>query len=239
MSAYPRVTHAARKRQGRRWAVRNSLPIADGPVGRKEIRCRHPLDRAVWVRERVRPCVACLGGPRSGRIVFLESGTYQWVDLVHFRRDSSCDDRSAVALLSHPRYRESYTSARVDSVDVTIEVHGPYWLDRIEVAAFEPLPQADAVLLRDWSDESSTDGKNLAELEHAVYPLVLEATSVRKLRDLDDAARIRALGKIRSAREGAPRTSRGGAPSEDRGWSPVSGAPRPCSRVFLVPRRVS
>ncbi|HEX3425599.1 MAG TPA: hypothetical protein VHT30_05670 [Acidimicrobiales bacterium] len=127
---------------------------------------------------------------RDRIFIKLGGGTYRWVDLKRFGLTSDVDDLTALRLLTrHVRYRDHYTSEDSSELD-SGNLHGPYWVDHIDEASFEPTLAKSAVArLREWANEwGSPDEKNLAELDRTVYPIIETATSVYLLPNLRERA---------------------------------------------------
>jgi hypothetical protein len=84
--------------------------------------------------------------------VRFKDSTWRWVDVKQFRLGGQGSDRDLLdALITHPRYRDHYTSPNSDTRD---PIHGPYELNRIRVDMFTPFTETEAIdALREWTTE--------------------------------------------------------------------------------------
>lgn len=110
---------------------------------------------------------------------------FRWVDLKRFRlsRTAWSDAQILEALIRHDQFRDDYAGGGVDPVGTR---HGPYWLDRISVDAYEPVDETTATrVLHGWASQyGELPGTLKATLERDVYPLVRAATSRYRLKAL-------------------------------------------------------
>lgn len=117
------------------------------------------------------------------------NGTYQWVDLQHFRPPETADDDGALlaALIAHERFGNNYAGSNPSSDP---ERHGPYWRERITPAYYDPI-DTDAAQrhLRAWAEQLAPLPEHLRpDLEQEAYQRLRAADRVYKLRDLGPAA---------------------------------------------------
>ncbi|GAA0847119.1 hypothetical protein ACFQVD_43920 [Streptosporangium amethystogenes subsp. fukuiense] len=133
----------------------------------------------------------------STTLVNFKDRTYRWVDVKHFRIVPGQDDEPLLtALLSHQLYRDDYLGP--DSWKDGGSVHGPYRLDALSTASFEGVDAETAsATIRTWADRYTDLPETVAhDLESEVYRLIRAATSLYRLRDLDEADRDDDLGWI-------------------------------------------
>jgi hypothetical protein len=121
--------------------------------------------------------------------VNFSNGTFQWVHAKRFALPTiPVDDRSLLALLiAHDLYGDNYAGGTPGD-DPTR--HGPYWRDRITVAAFD-LTQAaiEETHLRAWAEQHTTPDDYLrAELEHELFVSIRRASALYRLHDLGKGA---------------------------------------------------
>ena len=114
---------------------------------------------------------------------------YRWVDVKKFQLlDTPCDDeRLLESLIGHEWFRDDYAGGGVDSAGAR---HGPYWLDRVTVPAYEPVDERTALAgLRTWADHNGMLPPPLRyALDREVYAQVRAATSRYRLKDLGETA---------------------------------------------------
>jgi hypothetical protein len=117
--------------------------------------------------------------------------SYRWIDIKRFAlaTQPQTPAKALDLLLRHVRYRDHYTSA--DSQDRDSEtLHGPYKLDHIMTASFEPLDAEQAV--NAGSDFVSLHGgtteETRATLDQVVFPLVREMSVWFRLPDVGATA---------------------------------------------------
>ncbi|WP_027660969.1 hypothetical protein [Salinispora fenicalii] len=117
------------------------------------------------------------------------NGTFQWVDLQHFRLPETADDDGALlaALIAHERFGDNYAGGDPGGDP---ERHGPYWRERIRPACYDPI-DADAAQrhLRAWAEQHAPLPEHLRPgLEREAYQRLRAADRVYKLRDLGPVA---------------------------------------------------
>lgn len=114
---------------------------------------------------------------------------YRWVDLKRFALPSTAwsDTQLLDALIGHDEFRDDYAGGGVDPVGVR---HGPYWLNRISVEAYEPVDEMTAAnIVRVWASQYGELPQRLeATLERDVHALVRAATSRYRLTVLGEDA---------------------------------------------------
>ncbi|GAA2097847.1 hypothetical protein [Actinomadura alba] len=112
---------------------------------------------------------------------------YRWVDLKQFCLPSTIwsDAQLLGALIRHDQFRDDYAGGGVDPTGMR---HGPYWLDRITVNAYEPLDEATALnILHVWVSQYGELPQTLElTLERDVHALVRAATSRYRLKVLGE-----------------------------------------------------
>jgi hypothetical protein len=114
---------------------------------------------------------------------------FRWVDLKKFclPRTARSDTQILDALIRHDRFRDDYAGGGVDPIGTR---HGPYWLDRISVDAYELVDKTTATYALDvWASLYGELPQTLkATLERGVHALVRAATSRYSLKDLGESA---------------------------------------------------
>jgi hypothetical protein len=121
--------------------------------------------------------------------IHLRDRSYRWIDVKHFRLGGEQVDERAYlgALLSHPEYRDHYTSP--DSV-TDVPIHGPYRLSEIEPSSFEERDEASvSETLNEWLERYGPVAPSEIEGNlQSVFDLLKTATSRFLLRDLGATA---------------------------------------------------
>jgi hypothetical protein len=114
---------------------------------------------------------------------------FRWVDLKRFclPRTARSDTQILDALIRHVQFRDDYAGGGVDPVGTR---HGPYWLDRISVDAYELVDETRATcVLHVWASQYGELSQTLkVALERDVHSLVRAATSRYRLMALGEDA---------------------------------------------------
>ena len=123
----------------------------------------------------------------AGReFIKFEDRSYRWVDIKHFLMPPTAGEQDALALLlTDVHYQDHYTSA--DSHEKpTINLHGPYWLDRITPQAFESVDELTALqTIKDFAtDHGELGAEVISKLERDVYTPIRAAPVRYRLKDL-------------------------------------------------------
>lgn len=143
------------------------------------------------------PCIGADEAPTAtARLVHLAhaftnfaNGTFQWVDLQHFRLPETAGDDGALlaSLIAHERFGNNYAGGHPGGDP---ERHGPYWRERITPACYDPIDAHAAERhLRAWAEQLAPLPEHLRpDLEAEAYQRLRTADRVYKLRDLGPAA---------------------------------------------------
>ncbi|MFB8004003.1 hypothetical protein [Nocardia sp. NPDC056000] len=119
------------------------------------------------------------------RSILLDRATYHWVRLETFRFGSArLVSELLSALIAHPRYRDTFATEFAGQG--THLLHGPYRVEHISAATFEPITSLSArKLLQDWANNAGVpvSPEVQAELDTRVFPL-LESPMLFQLPDL-------------------------------------------------------
>lgn len=111
--------------------------------------------------------------------------TFQWVHIKRFQLPAGhADDGSVLSLLiAHDRYGDDYASGECSD---NPDRHGPYWRDRVTVAAFgQTEAGVEDACLCTWAEEHAEFDTHLRdELERQVFQPIAQATRIYRLADL-------------------------------------------------------
>jgi hypothetical protein len=114
---------------------------------------------------------------------------FRWVDVKRFRlpRQAQSDTQVLDALIRHGHFRDDYAGGGVDPGGTR---HGPYWLDRVSVDAYELVDETTATYaLHAWAGQYGELPQALkVALERDVHSLVRAATSRYRLKALGEGA---------------------------------------------------
>jgi hypothetical protein len=121
------------------------------------------------------------------------SSSAGWLDLKRFvlRGDVRSTTHALELLLTHVRYRDTYISFDSHEQD-SGHIHGPYELQHVSSASFDPVSAEAAVravtyVAEEYCDSPDTAGPRLSEL--GVISLIHEMPSRLLLQDLGEGAR--------------------------------------------------
>lgn len=117
------------------------------------------------------------------------SHRFQWIDIKVFDLVSSESDNQTIlaALIASTEYRDDYVGGGVDPEGTR---HGPYWLDKIPVDAYEQVGEATAIeLVERWMSECGTIPVELQEsVDRQVFDPIRTATDHYVLKRLGKSA---------------------------------------------------
>lgn len=115
---------------------------------------------------------------------------YRWVDIKRYRvlGGPAADEHLLRALIDDDQFADGYAGA---GAEPSLGIHGPYRLDGITPAAYEPVDAAVAVSVIDaWARQFGDLPGSLADaLEAQLYAPARQAVSRYRLGDLDPDAR--------------------------------------------------
>jgi hypothetical protein len=114
---------------------------------------------------------------------------FRWVDVKRFRLCPAppVDELVLRSLIDDDQFADGYAGG---GADPTGETHGPYQLGRITTDAYEHLDAAPAFsVIDDWARQYGSLPVPLAgALEAQLYAPIRDATSLYRLKDLDEGA---------------------------------------------------
>lgn len=112
---------------------------------------------------------------------------FRWVDVKRFCLSPSeqSDTQVLDALIEHGHFRDDYAGGGVDPIGTR---HGPYWLDRVSVDAYELVDETTTTCALDvWAGQYGKLPQALkVALERNVHSLLRAATSRYRLKDLGE-----------------------------------------------------
>lgn len=113
-------------------------------------------------------------------------GTWHWAHARTFRIDPGLSDHALLGgLLSHPEYRDEYTSDRLTDEPL----HGPYNLVRITPEAFDAISSDAAIeTFRRWVDDAAAEAHEVGGNPSSVEAVISASDVVYQLRDLGPRA---------------------------------------------------
>ncbi|BCJ46834.1 hypothetical protein GCM10010168_36440 [Actinoplanes ianthinogenes] len=125
--------------------------------------------------------------PDAHTFINFRNGTYQWVDVQHFRRAQSPaaghDRELLAALTGHSLFGHDYGGGEAgDDPDR----HGPYWRARITPDSYEQAaPEAAEQLLRSWAEQHAPVSRAIrSDLETHLHATLRAAETLYRLRGL-------------------------------------------------------
>ncbi len=125
----------------------------------------------------------------SHAIIHFEDHSYRWIDLKRFgwQGNGRCDDVLAT-LIGRPEYRDHYLSPDTHEQDAG-PIHGPYRLDAIYPACFQPISPSEAVAIVGefcHMDPGPSDSE-VRERIDALILLPMRSAECYRLRELPNA----------------------------------------------------
>lgn len=119
----------------------------------------------------------------------LGPGQHHWIDIKQFALHSRPSGPAVLdELIGHVRYRDTYITDDSHEVD-SGNVHGPYRLEEITPAAFEPIDATSAAeLVTSYARRFELPEERWSELDRSVLDPIAAASSIHRLKDLGNGA---------------------------------------------------
>lgn len=111
----------------------------------------------------------------------MDEGTFCWVDIKRFVIDDDGSDEDLLAtLIRHRQYQDHY-AGQDPTQQAQHNLHGPYRLEAITPAVFEPsTPEQAREIIQSWADNPQPQPPHIRHrVEQRVYPLLSSGTLYR------------------------------------------------------------